>query len=453
MLFLFVSCLTYYQQNYNYNISFEKGNFKEALEIIEKNSKKGNKPHNALLYNLNLGITYALLNNYAESNKYFNIAERIIEDQQKNYATEILSFAVNPSIKLYQPEDFEPIILNYYTSLNYLMMGNYDEALIEAKRMNIKLNKLNDKYKDYKNKYQRDALGHLIMGMIYESKNDYNNAFIAYRNAYEIYNNDYKKNFSIDVPEQLKKDLLRTSYICGFYDYLRSYENIFSMKYDHFVGNNEGEIILFFDNGLSPIKSEWYINFVKTNSRDGWVTFVNDELGMSFPIYIGDKSQNEKQGFENLRIVRICFPKYLERKPLTNEIYIETNEISKKAEICENINDIAFKTLSDRMFREIAQSFVRFATKKALMLSVNEKDKTAGAALDIINAMTEKCDTRNWQTLPHSIYYTRINLPIGEHQLKIHYKGEKNYNKTITINCNIEKNKKKFILLRNVDSY
>lgn len=31
----------------------------------------------------------------------------------------------------------------------------------------------------------------------------------------------------------------------------------------------------------------------------------------------------------------------------------------------------------------------------------------------MINVMTEQADTRNWQTLPHSIYYARVPLPAG----------------------------------------
>ncbi len=77
--------------------------------------------------------------------------------------------------------------LNYYKALNYINLGRYDEALVECRRINIKLNQLNDKYKDKKNKYSGDAFAHLLMGIIYDASKDYNNAFIAYRNALEVY--------------------------------------------------------------------------------------------------------------------------------------------------------------------------------------------------------------------------------------------------------------------------
>lgn len=56
---------------------------------------------------------------------------------------------------------------------------------------------------------------HTLMGIIYESDHDYNNAFIAYRNAVDVYENEYKQLFQVDVPEQLKRDLVRTARLSG----------------------------------------------------------------------------------------------------------------------------------------------------------------------------------------------------------------------------------------------
>ncbi|MBW6499451.1 MAG: hypothetical protein K0B09_13760, partial [Bacteroidales bacterium] len=37
----------------------------------------------------------------------------------------------------------------------------------------------------------------------------------------------------------------------------------------------------------------------------------------------------------------------------------------------------------------------------------------------ILGAVTEQADTRNWQTLPHSIHYARMPLPAGENNLEL----------------------------------
>jgi hypothetical protein len=42
----------------------------------------------------------------------------------------------------------------------------------------------------------------------------------------------------------------------------------------------------------------------------------------------------------------------------------------------------------------------------------------------LINAVTEKADTRNWQTLPHSIYYSRIPLVDGKNTVQFKLKSD-----------------------------
>jgi hypothetical protein len=42
-------------------------------------------------------------------------------------------------------------------------------------------------------------------------------------------------------------------------------------------------------------------------------------------------------------------------------------------------------------------------------------------ALGIANAATEKADTRNWQTLPSQIHYSRIPLTEGANEIRISF--------------------------------
>jgi hypothetical protein len=37
----------------------------------------------------------------------------------------------------------------------------------------------------------------------------------------------------------------------------------------------------------------------------------------------------------------------------------------------------------------------------------------------VINAITEKADTRNWQTLPYEVYYSRVPLRSGKNKLTL----------------------------------
>lgn len=429
---LIAGCATYYAKNYEFQSYLLHGDFQSANKWLDKNDRDA-EGRNKLLYYLNRGYVSWAVNNPSISNQHFTVAEHVIEDYIRNYYLDALTLISNPSIKPYKPEDFEVVMVNYFMALNFIQLGQYDDAIVECKRINIKLNQLNDKYKDHKNRYQRDAFAHTLMGIIYESNKDYNNAFIAYRNALEIYETDYKEYFNLTVPEQLKQDILRTAYLTGFYDEVKFYEDKFNINFDY-TPNENGELVFFWLNGYGPYKAESSINFVKVpNTKRGYVTLVNDEYDLSFPIYIGNKSSKEKEAFNDLRFFRVAFPKYVERKPVFTSANLTNNSEVYNLEILEDINDIAFKTLNDRMVREIGSAILRLATKKALEALADEQEEGLGMLVNIVNTVTEKADTRNWQTLPYSISYARIPLNEGINQIDLNaYSGYAGTKKSFT---------------------
>jgi len=68
------------------------------------------------------------------------------------------------------------------------------------------------------------------------------------------------------------------------------------------------------------------------------------------------------------------------------------------------------------MTLEFSKSLIRAALKKAAEHAARKEDKGFGAVLGLVNAMSEKADTRNWQTLPHSISYARVPLQEGSNE-------------------------------------
>lgn len=447
---LLTSCATYYQQNLKFQAKVAEGDFANAKDYLEKDRSKNGK--NKILYLLNKGWVEWISNQNNESNISFEEANKMAEDYQKNLGMEALALISNPGIKPYKAEDFEVVLINYFKALNYLNLGKYKDALVEVRRINEKLNQLNDKYPDHKNRYQDDAFAHIIMGLIYDANKEYNDAFIAYRNAVNVYESSYSKNFNLQIPEQLKYDLLRAAYRVGFFEDLRFYENKFNIKYQH-KPSEGGELVFFWHNGLGPVKSEWSINFAKTSSKDGFVTFANEQYGMSFPIYIGDKSEKEKSGFSKLSFLRIAFPKYIERKPIFTNAELFANNTSFPLQTAQDINGIAFKTLNDRMLREMGTAILRMATKKAIEAAARKENEDLGSAIGIVNALTEKADTRNWQTLPYQISYSRVSLPEGDNTVSIKMNSPTLPSKSQSFKFNIAKGKTTFFTFSSLDSY
>lgn len=422
LLLIGSSCATYYQSNYSFNKEFETGNLERALASLQTKSSQ-EKGKRQFLFDVNNGLVLSLLGRYDESNEYFEKAYLFGEDYRKNYLYEVGSYLTNPNFTPYRGEDHEHLILLYYKAINYLKMGKSDEALVECRRLNIRLQQLSDRY-DSENKYRQDAFIHTLMGIIYETNKDYNNAFIAYRNAYNIYKTDYLKLFGVSVPQQLKLDILKTAYLSGLDEELDQFKQEFEMPGYDYVKNRGGELVFFWHNGLSPVKTEWGVNFVV--SRQGSLLYFNNsDLGLSFPFNIESYSEQDKRGLANLEVFRVAFPRYVERPPYFQKATLESKDTVEQLQVLEDVNKIAFKCLQERMGLEFSKALIRVALKKLTEYEVRKSDRTLGSMIGIINAITERADTRNWQTLPYSISYCRLPLPAGTSEVRFKVENPK----------------------------
>jgi uncharacterized protein len=416
---LLISCATYYQKQLKFQSYLLEGNIAQAKTELSKD-KKAATGKNKLLYHMNMGTLSWLNQNPTESNTYFNQADYIAEDFVKQPYQSALSLLVNPMIAEYKPETYEVVMIHYYKAMNWIQLKDYENAIVECKRLNLTLNQLNDKYKKTEHKYSNDAFGYVLMGLVYEAAEEYNNAYIAYKNAYNAYETSYSKLFGIEAPKQLKLDLLRMAKRNGFNTDVGYYETKFNLKTPETF---EKELVFFWNNGLCPVKGENSINFVATQSG-GALVFSNQELGLtfSFPMNAKDPKQS---ALADLKIVRVAFPKFVERAKVYNKAQMKLGNQTYTFEKAEDINQIAFECLNDRRMRDIGEGILRLATKKAAELAMRKQNQDAGALVGIANAITEKADTRNWQTLPYEIQYVRVPIRGNETQAQLVYSGKR----------------------------
>ncbi len=415
-LFL-VSCMSYYHRTLEFNQAFESGDLEKAKSLMEKDSKAEEKKER-FLYFVNLGTVNSLLGNYEESNEWFEKAYLFREDERKSAGDVAATYLVNKSVSLYLGEDHEHLYVLYYKALNFMKMGRLSEAMVEVRRMEILLNQLDDKYTS-EEKFDKDAFVHVLMGLVYEAQGQINNAFIAYRNAVEIYEGPYKKFFGSKTPVQLKKDLLRTAKQMGFQNEVEYYGKKFGMEAPERLPKDKANIVMLWHNGLGPVKDQWEIAFVivPAPGRRDLVYIRNDEFGYVFPFHVNGDEYNS---LTDMRTFKIAFPKYVERKKIYDKATITFDGETSNLETVESINKVSFKLLEQRMLLEMGQAILRVALKKAAEKALRENDKEGAAfAMAVYSYASEQADTRNWQTLPHTIQYARLSVPPGEVTLQM----------------------------------
>ena len=399
------SCgITYNDRSYEFQNEVYYRNFDKAASLIEENEFLSKK-RNRLLYLMEKGKVEHMSGNYKKSNQLFEEAYILIDDRiTANAGQAVAAKLTNPMAAPYRGEDFEKVMIHYYMALNYFQLGMPNEALVEAKRINIKLQELNQKYKKNKNKYTEDTFAQILQGLLYEATGDINNAFIAYRNAEELYVNNNNSYYGVPLPYQLKKDLLRTSKQLGFTQEYNKYASQFNIPEKEFE-KHPAEAVIFWENGLGPAKDQTQITVVD----DAFVA-VNDANNSIFiPIPPGT----------DLGITSIAIPKYVQRESYYKGARLKFNNKEENFELVEDFFPIAEQSLHDRMLREVIDIALRVGAKKATSASLgalakeilgeDAKDLVKVGA-DIAGAATEKADTRNWQTLPATISYARVPL-------------------------------------------
>ncbi len=140
------------------------GEYRQAAEIIENSKETKYKEKDRVLYYLDLGMLLHWAGEYEASNELLSNAEQAIEELfTKSVSKGIASAVLNDNALDYSGEDYEDIYLNVFKCLNYISLGDREAAQVEVRRVQIKLNILEDKYKKLIEEYNasEDSEGQL----------------------------------------------------------------------------------------------------------------------------------------------------------------------------------------------------------------------------------------------------------------------------------------------------
>ena len=344
-----------------------------------------------LLYLLDAAQVNMLCGRHEKSNEYFHEAEELAEDLwTKSVSKEAAAFITSDYTIPYGGEDFERALINLLSALNYAILGQHDEALVECRRLDANLNLYNDKYAN-KNVYKEDAFGRYLSGLIYEATGGMDDAYIDYYKSYKVFQ-DYGRDYGTPTPSALVEDLLRTARATGRLEDLGSELGLDGpVKLAHEEARKLGKIVFVHLNGLSPVKVEESIVVVTKSGP-----------------------------------IKIAFPKYVVRKPACGKSeLVASGGLGARTELFEDINGIAVKSLDDRKVRVVAKTIARAVVKQVVINTAASQidDRVARDAtkmvLNIVNLALERADKRSWRTLPGEIYLARLYVPAGDYDLAV----------------------------------
>lgn len=376
--------------------SFTSGDYENASELIKKfENDEIYRSKDAVLKNLEGGMIYHFAGKYDSSNTYFNSAEYLIEDAYtKSISRGIGSFLTNDNTLMYDGEPYEDVYLNAFKSLNFIHQQDWESALVEARRMAYKMERLDirlkglveafaktdstgQEWRSGKVNVQNSAFSHFLSSVLFAKTGKPDNARIEY------------EKFSSAIREQ-----------DTFGSFLKSDPD--NLK--HVQEPQTYNVLITAFSGQAPVKVQ-----------EDFRLWLNDEDGDSF--YVKFSLPKLKMYNSRVHAIRV------RSDSLITPLYLveEMDEVS--AEIYQAKKPIIYT-------RSLLRATVKATGSTLISSSVKEKHKNWGFLLEVLGMIgqeaTEKADLRGWQTMPGKAWVNTLKLPEGMHEIDIEYVSANN---------------------------
>ena len=412
--------------------SLGAGDPQKAVKIIE-NAKDEYDSKSQLLYLMDRGMTLHLAAQYEESNTYLEQADDLVEDMYTKRITDEASAVLISDTELpYQGDPYEQIMINVVKALNYALLGNLTEALVEARRIDHRLNVLADSVEE--DDYQEDPFARYLSGMLYEAFGDLNDAFIAYRKAEEGYQR--ARTWSgISMPQYLTEDLLRVTKALHLGTEYKAYRQVYpDVQEVSFDSQQLAHLVVLSYNGRGPQKKDIFLDL--PISLDALQLVLIAKAGMGGSTQQTRVPEAVLYGVQG-QIVRVALPQLVgQPSRIAYTTVRATNENEEYRSNTQRMYDVvaaAKKNLDDEYTEIAVRAVARAAIKMGIAEGVgygaqaavnNDSAQWVGVLVSIIAKIvaiaTEEADTRTWRTLPGEIQVTRLWVKPGSYSVTLH---------------------------------
>ncbi len=366
-------CATYNSKIRNIESNFYSRRYTQAVALTNTQIRK--KDNERLLYYMEKGLILHTAGKYKESNQAFNAAKALIRQLKPLSVTEgPARYLTNPLARAYKGEDFEIVLVNTYMGLNYLLMNNYEGALVEFKQVNLLLDKIQ---KLRKKKYQFNHFSIFLTGLCYELEDEADDAYVEYRRLYQL----------APELELVRRSLIETAKKLNYEDDLKKWRRAFRLKEEPDPKN--GRLILIYQAGKGPVKASM-----------------------------------TRKGFSS------TLPRFRRRFAALQTAVLSAGGKSEKTLMLNDIESVSIQNLDDKMAAIVADKTISYGVKGAAAcciasgLTRNKRDAAClTAILFKLFAELEQADLRCWHTLPATLNIARLDLAPGNYSVTVSGKG------------------------------
>lgn len=394
-----------------------RGNYTDAAKQIEAAREKGKyKNKDRFLYFLDAGLAYHYAGEYELSNAKLSLAEEAAEELfTKSVSRALLSVSVlNDNVLEYAGEDYEVLYTNLIKALNYTALGKHDDALVEVKRANLKLNLLEDKYADVVDQLNQSAREDSNdVGIEYDFKQVrfYNDAFARYLSMH-IYSADNQPD-DARIDYDFLHDAFRTQpHIYDFSPPLVRYES-----------GQDALLSIVALTGLAPVKEALNLR-IRTDK----------DLNLVQVLYTDGPKKDSEYGHFALKVnadyyFKFALPSLALRPTDVQSIRIAVDSsVVGELHLVEDLDRVAIESFEARKSIVYLRTIARAVAKGIAAHKLKKKVDTGGlegwlkkAAIDYGADLTENADLRCSRLLPGRVYVGDFELATGTYAISVDF--------------------------------
>lgn len=341
------------------------GQPREALALLEKGESFSSR--NELLFLMEKGLVLHQLGNYRQSAEQLLQAAQLIDQFYFiSLSEQATALATNDWLTRYKGEYSERLWVHSYLMMDYLLLGEYDSALVEAKQALKVLGRHQEALKD-------DYFTRALIALCFANLGEDNDAYLEYS----------KLARDLPDPAPVSRDIVTLAGRLGMPDEVEKYRPYVVSP----LAQESSELVLFVANGRIPRKQPG--NFVLPPS------------------------------------IRFSFPYYQDQHTLQPWLRVDPPVAGMLAPVSTDMAVVAQSSLEARRVQIITRETARAAAKEAVSQSVGKDHGSAAEiAVRLGLFLLEEPDVRCWQTLPGRLTLLRIPLSPGHHHLTLLVSGD-----------------------------
>ena len=355
-----------------------------------------------------------------ESNRAFDAAEiRIADLYTRSLSREALSLLANDRALDYRAAAYEHVYIAYFRSWNYLDRNDPDGVLVEARRINQRLDALAVSCPEEDGTCGNDAFLRYWSGLLFEWGHAPNDAFVSYKKAHEALTS--RGEFHRDqAPADLGERLVDLAEQLGMPDEARFFAGAYEIDPLQVDLRGRGTVIWVWENGFIGRREQatTILPILKGETqeirkdRDRWSKTLATRQGMNV------------EGVEVDYLLRVSLPIFVDVPPRAQkaEVIAGASRVEPQtlAPLSLMAEDALDRAMGGIMLRAIARGLTKYLATKA---ADKELGEDAGQVVNLLGLALESSDTRSWRSLPHEIRLAALPIEPGAGSTRLRVMG------------------------------